>query len=95
MILTGNDMAKIEWLEWLLAQEFEIKIFSNLKYFLRIEVGRLRKIYLFFYLSQLKYVLDLLKDTCILGCNLGNTTIDVNHKIEASIECTTVHKESY
>jgi Reverse transcriptase (RNA-dependent DNA polymerase) len=65
-----------------LAKEFEMKDLGELRYFLGIEVARLNKGVV---LSQHKYVLDLLRDTRILGCRPVNTPIDPNHKLSREI----------
>lgn len=50
----------------------------ELKYFLRVEVARFTKgIFLF----QRKYVLDLLKETGMLGCKLVDTLIVEKHHL--------------
>jgi Reverse transcriptase (RNA-dependent DNA polymerase) len=65
MIITGNNEKEITQLKVRLDKEFEVKDFGQLKYFLGIEVARgVEGIVL----SQMKYVLDLLKETCMLGC---------------------------
>ena len=58
--MTGNDEKKRQNLDKCLAEEFEIKELGNLKYFLDIEVARSRHR---IFISQHKYVLDLLRDT--------------------------------
>ncbi|BBH02251.1 transposable element gene [Prunus dulcis] len=62
MIITGNDKQEISQLQDYLATEFEMKDLGGLKYFLGIEVARSQQ---GIFLSQRKYVLDLLTDT---GC---------------------------
>ena len=32
-------------------------------------------------ISQIKYVLDLLTETCMLGCKLANSPIEINYKL--------------
>jgi len=65
IILTGDYKEELVRLKKLLAKEFEIKDLGYLKYFLGMEVERSRKD---IYVSQRKYVLDLLKETRMLGC---------------------------
>ena len=43
MIVTGNDPKERNTLQEHLVREFEMKDFSELKYFLRIEVSRSKK----------------------------------------------------
>ena len=64
MVLTGNDEEEIQRLNQSLAREFDITDLGNLKYFLGIEVARSRH---GIFLSQWKYILDLLKETGMLG----------------------------
>ena len=74
-----------------LNEEFEIKDLGNLRYFLGIEVARLRK---GIFISERKYVLDLLKEIAILGCKAVETPIEVNHKVE-TIMREAMNRESY
>ena len=57
MIIIGNDEKEIASLREHLATEFEMKNLGGLKYFLGIEVARSSQ---GIFLSQRKYVLDLL-----------------------------------
>ncbi|XP_070669086.1 uncharacterized mitochondrial protein AtMg00810-like [Malus domestica] len=60
MIVTGDDQKEIQHLQKYLATEFEMKELGELKYFLGIEVARSKH---GIFLSQRKYVLDLLAET--------------------------------
>ncbi|KAB2622537.1 hypothetical protein D8674_024719 [Pyrus ussuriensis x Pyrus communis] len=60
MVVTGDDTEEMERLQEYLSSEFEMKDLGGLKYFLGIEVARSRG---GIYLSQRKYVLDLLSKT--------------------------------
>ena len=51
-------------LKKLLAEEFEIKDLGKLRYFLGIEVSRSGKK---IFISQRKYIMDLLKETGMMG----------------------------
>ncbi|CAL9005971.1 unnamed protein product [Prunus brigantina] len=55
-----------------------MKDLGDLKYFLGIEVARSTT---GIFLSQRKYVLDLLTKTGILGCKPAETPIEMNHKL--------------
>ena len=58
--ITGNDHAGISNLKAFMHSKFHTKDLGELKYFLGIEVSRSKK---GMFLSQRKYVLDLLKET--------------------------------
>jgi reverse transcriptase-like protein len=76
MIITGDDKAEIENLKWKLFQEFEMKDLGMLKYFLENEVLRSNK---GIFISQKKYVLDLLAETGMMDCKRIETPMMVNH----------------
>lgn len=78
MIITGNDVEEISMLQKQLSVEFEMKNLGGLKYFLGIEVARSRK---GIFLSQRKYVLDLLTEVGLLECKPADTPIIQNHKL--------------
>jgi hypothetical protein len=78
MIITGNDPLNISQLKKNLCKEFEVKDLGQLWYFLGIEIARSPKGIV---LSQCKYVLDLLHETCMLGCHPASSPIEHNHKI--------------
>lgn len=80
IVITGDDDEEILCLKKTLARIFEIKDLGCLHYFLGIEVaygvqGT--------YLSQRKYVLNLLNETGMLGCKPAATPIEQNHHILA------------
>ncbi|KAB2602005.1 polyprotein (retrotrasposon protein) [Pyrus ussuriensis x Pyrus communis] len=72
MIITGDDHNDILKLQNNLVAEFEMKNLGDLKNFLGVEVARSSK---GIFLSQRKYVLDLLKETGMLGCKPVDTLI--------------------
>jgi hypothetical protein len=74
-----------------LSKEFEVKDLGELKYFFGIEVARSPQGIV---LSQRKYILDLLNETCMLGCRPASTLIDSNNKLCAG-PGDPVNKESY
>ena len=91
-MLTGNDEEEIQRLKQSLAQEFEIKDLENLKYFLGIEVARSRH---GIFLSQWKYILDLLKETGMLGCKAIDNPIEQNVKLGEDLNSPLVEKGRY
>ena len=58
---------------------FEIKDLGGLKYFLGIEFSRSKR---GIFVSQRKYVLDLLSETRLLGCKAAETPIEHNLKLQ-------------
>jgi Reverse transcriptase (RNA-dependent DNA polymerase) len=91
MIIIGDDEDEIARLKVRLGKEFEVKDLGHLRYFLGIEVARGPKGII---LSQQKHVLDLLKETGMLGCKPASTPIDQKSKL--SVEAgESVDKERY
>lgn len=80
MIITGDDEGEIAQLKARLGKEFEVKDLGQLRYFLGIEVARGEEGVV---LSQRKYVLDLLKETGMLGCKPATSPIDQKFKLSA------------
>jgi hypothetical protein len=78
MIITGDDKEEISRLQGQLASEFEMKNLGGLKYFLGIEVARSNQ---GIFLSQRKYILDLLSEVGLLECKPVDTPIVQNHKL--------------
>ena len=75
-----------------MTDEFEIKDLGNLKYFLGREVARSRE---GIFVSQRKYTIDLLKETCMTGCRPADTPIESNAKLGESVDKVPVNKERY
>ncbi|KAH9726803.1 hypothetical protein KPL70_008430 [Citrus sinensis] len=73
-----DDLSKMKALQEHLAAEFEMKDLGQLKYFLGIEVARSKS---GIFLSQRKYVLDLLTETGMLDCKPAETPMEMNHKL--------------
>ena len=67
---------------------FEIKDLWNLKYFLRMEIARSKK---GVYVSQRKYTLYLLTETCMLGCRPADTSIEFNAKLKDTGDKVLIH----
>ena len=65
MIITGDDSKEITRLQEQLTIEFEMTNLGGLKYFLRIEVARSKHD---IFLSQQKYILDILLKIGLLDC---------------------------
>lgn len=78
IIITGKDVTERLVLREHLAPEFGIKGLSKLRYFLGIEVTYSKTS---IFLSQRKYILDLLKKTGKLNSKVASSPIDPNHRI--------------
>ena len=91
IIVIGDDMVERECLKRQLKQEFKIKDLRKLKYFHGIEVAYSKQ---GIFVSQRKYVLDLLKETGKLGSKALSIPIDPNHKL-CKKEGETVDKGRY
>ncbi|CAL9029011.1 unnamed protein product, partial [Prunus brigantina] len=92
MIITGDDTEEIDKLKHYLSTEFEMKDLGGLKYFLGIEVARSQQ---GIFLSQRKYVLDLLNETGMLGCKPADTPIVQNHNLEILPDQVPTNKDRY
>ncbi|CAL2263055.1 unnamed protein product [Prunus armeniaca] len=92
MIITGNDADEMSKLQGNLTVEFEMKDLGDLKYFLGVEVARSSK---GIFLSQHKYVLDLLKETGMLGCKPVETPIVEKHHLCLDPKQEFVYKGRY
>ncbi|RVW14248.1 Retrovirus-related Pol polyprotein from transposon RE1 [Vitis vinifera] len=73
-----DDLEEIKWLNKYHVAEIDIKDLGRLRYFLGIEVTHLNK---GIFISQQKNVLDLLKETRMLGCKPANAPIEQNHRL--------------
>ncbi|RVW34482.1 Retrovirus-related Pol polyprotein from transposon RE1 [Vitis vinifera] len=78
IILSRDDLEELVRLKGFLAQDFEIKDLGQLRYFLGMEVARTKK---GISISQKKCIVDLLKETCMLGCKPSETPIEWNDKL--------------
>ena len=76
MIITGDDAKEISRLQEQFSTEFEMKNLGGLKYFLGIKVARSQR---GIFLSQRKYVLDLLLEVGLLENKSTDTLIVHNH----------------
>ena len=92
MIITGDDKIEIQNLEGKLSKEFEMKNLGGLKYFLGIEVSRNKE---GIYLSQRKYILDLLAEVGMVECKPVDTPTVPNLKLNAYSDHTPTNVERY
>jgi hypothetical protein len=80
---TGSDPAGIQNLILHLRKEFDIKDIGSLKYFLGNEIARSHK---GLFLSQRKYVLDLLREIGKMGAKPASVPMEYNNKSIHDIE---------
>jgi hypothetical protein len=92
IIVTENDQKEQKVLSQHLAKEFEMKTLGRLKYFLGIEVAHSKR---GIFISQQKYIVDLLMETGKLACKPMGSPIDPNHKLGNVDEGAAVDKEMY
>jgi Reverse transcriptase (RNA-dependent DNA polymerase) len=78
IIVTGNDNEEIKRVKEYLKREFDIKDLGQLSYFLGIEIAHSSK---GLFLSQRKYVLNLLKETGKVGAKPASTPMETNIKL--------------
>ena len=78
IVVTGSDMEEQQSLKRKLAEEFEIKDLGVLKYFLRIKVAYSKT---GIFLSQCKYILDLLAKTGMTGGKGSSKPVDPNLRL--------------
>ncbi|RDX76692.1 putative mitochondrial protein, partial [Mucuna pruriens] len=91
MIVTGDDEIEKLTLKEKLATQFETKELGKLKYFLGIEVAYSKQ---GIFISQRKYVLDILIETGKLGCKSSRVPIKQNHRIGCE-ESPIIEKSQY
>ncbi|XP_059640054.1 uncharacterized mitochondrial protein AtMg00810-like [Cornus florida] len=81
IVLIGDDTTGIDEVKSYLGRQFEIKDLGPLRYFLGIEVARSKT---GIFISQRKYVLDLLSASGQLGARPADTPIEQNHRLTDS-----------
>ena len=87
--MIGSVEAELMKLKEFLANNSRLKTWE---YFLSMEVARSKKEIA---ISQREYVLDLLKETRLLGCKPISTPIDPNHNLDKSEKSASVDKVRY
>ena len=92
MMVTGDDLDEKHNVQKHLASKFEMKKFNDLNYFLGFEATRSRN---GVFLSQRKYVLNLLTEIRMLGSKPMFTPIEQNHKLYHCFNETLVDKGRY
>ena len=92
MILTGRDSEEIKKLRGKLFEEFEMKDLGELRYFLGIKVTRSENE---IFISQKKYVLDLLAETGMIDCKPVDTPMAANHGLQIREKGKPTNKKQY
>ena len=92
IIVTGNDEKEKNTLKQCLAKEFEIKDLGKLKYFHGIEVAWSKQ---GIFISQQKYVIDLLRETGMMASKPVATAIKQNHKLNEALGEKKVNRKMY
>ena len=92
MIITCDDEIQNQNFRERLVSQFEMKDLGKLKYFLGIEVAYSRQ---GIFISQRKYILDLLKKTGKLGGKATGVSIEQNYRIGNDEENPKVEKTQY
>ena len=78
IVITGNNQEGIQILKQHLFNHFQTKDFGKLKYFLGFEIAQSSSSVV---MSQRKYALDILEETCMLECKPVDTPMDPNVKL--------------
>ena len=92
IILPGNDETRPTFMKKKLADDFQIKNLGTLKYSLGMEFARSKSGIL---INQRKYILDMLKETGLLGFKVAKTPIEQNLKIEVATKMRWRKREKY
>jgi hypothetical protein len=92
MVVTGNNPPDQAALENYLSKEFEMKDLGSLKYFFGIEVLRCKSE---IFLSQRKYVFDLLKETSMTGYKPVSTPLAEGMKLGINQNQGSIDKGRY
>lgn len=92
IVLTGDDFEELAHLKGKIAQDFEVKDLGPLKYFLGMEFARSQE---GIFVNQRKDILDLLKETGLLGCKAAETPIEANIKLNPAEPEAVTEKEKF
>ncbi|KAA0039525.1 Cysteine-rich RLK (receptor-like protein kinase) 8 [Cucumis melo var. makuwa] len=92
IVLSRDDQTEISQLKQRMGNEFKIKDLRNLKYFLGMEVTRSKE---GIFMSQRKYIIDLLTETGMLGCYPADTSIEFNYKLRNFDDQVPVDEKQY
>ena len=82
IIVTRNDEKEKNTWKQCLVKEFEIKDLGKLKYFIGIEVARSKQ---GIFISQQKYIINLLRETGMMASKPVATPTEQNHKLSEAL----------
>ena len=80
LLIAGNSNEAISWLKSMLSENFHMKDLGEVRYFLGLEIHRSVD---GFFVSQKKYLMDLLKEYHISGGNTSKLPMETKVKLEA------------
>ena len=92
LVIAGNNMQGITQAKEFLSSQFHMKDMGELRYFLGIEVDRMKG---GIFLSQKKYVLDLLQEYGLKNCRTLRLPMDTHLKLTSETGDTLSHPEEY
>ena len=92
LVIAGNHMEGITQAKEFLSSHFHMKDMGELRYFLGIEVDRMKG---GIFLSQKKYVLDLLQEYGLQRCRTLRLPMDTHLKLTSDVGDTLPHPEEY
>ena len=81
MIITGDDLIGIQELKDFLSQQFEIKDFRHLSYFLGLEITHSTD---GIYITQAKYASNLLSQARLIDSKTVDTPVELNAHLTPS-----------
>ena len=91
-IIASNDLSVLQRFKNYLSECFHMKDLGKLKYFLGIEVARSNE---GIFISQCKYVLDIVAETGLLGAKPSPVPIALNHKLALQVCPNFAKPEAY
>ena len=92
IILTRDDIEELANLKRRMAQDFEMKDLGILKCFLGMKFARSKEC---IFVNQRKYILDLFKETGLLGFKVAETPIEANLKLDTTKAENVIDRERF
>ena len=81
MIIIGDDLSGIQELKYFLSQQFEMKDFGHLSYFLGLKITHSTD---GIYITQAKYASDLLSRAGLVDIKTVDTLVELNAHLTSS-----------